>query len=444
MGLQIIAVGGYSEIGRNCTLVRVDDEAIILDMGLHMDNYIAYTEEREELHMEKDRSSDALIKVEAVPNIYQIEDLWPKVKAICVTHAHLDHVGAVPFLSNKFRAGIHCTRYTAEVLRTILKDEKISLRNKITAHPENSKFRVSDKISVEFINITHSTPQTVVIAVHTPYGVVVYANDFKLDNAPTMGKRPNLRRFRQLGKKGVKALILDSLYADKPMKTPSESIAKEMLKDVMLGVNSKNKAVFVTTFSSHIARLKTLYELGKKLRRKVVFIGRSLNKYITAAERADIISLSKKAVMVKYGSKVSRFFKKIKHPEKYLFIVTGHQGEPGAVLPRIVYENYYKFQEEDHVIFSCSVIPVENNIINREKLDSELKKRKIRLFTDVHVSGHAFREDHRDFLHMLKPEYIIPSHAEPENLEAMKELALEIGYKPDKVKILKNGVQVSF
>jgi len=444
MGLQIITVGGYSEIGRNCTLVKVDDEAIILDMGLHMDNYIAYTEEREELHSEKDMSADTLIKVRAVPNIYQIQDLWLKVKAVCISHAHLDHVGAVPFISNKFKADIHCTRYTAEVLGAILRDEKISLRNNIIPHPVNSKFRVSKKITVEFINMTHSIPQTVIIAVHTPYGVLVYANDFKLDNAPTLGEKPNYKRLKKLGEKGVKILILDSLYAATPMKTPSESIAREMLKDVLLGVDSKGKAIIITTFSSHIARLKTITELGKKLRRRIVFIGRSLFKYLSAAERAGIISFSKKTGFVRYGNKVKKFFKKIKHPEKYLFIVTGHQGEPGAVLPRMVYQHLYHFRKEDHVIFSCSIIPVEANIRNRGRLDTELKRKKIRLFTDVHVSGHAFREDHRDLIKMLKSKYIIPTHADVKRLRAMKELAIEIGYKPDKIKILKNGMQVSF
>lgn len=444
MGLQIITIGGYSEIGRNCTLVKVDNEAIILDMGLHMDNYIAYTEEREELHAEKDLSCDTLIKAKAVPNIYQVQDLWPRVKAICLTHAHLDHIGAVPFLSNKFKADIHCTRYTAEVLSAILRDEKISLRNGIVPHPVNSKFKISKKITIEFINMTHSCPQTVIIAVHTPYGILVYANDFKLDNAPTLGEKPNFRRLKQLAEKGVKVLIVDSLYADTSMKTPSESIAKEMLKDVLLGVNSEGKAIIVTTFSSHIARLNSILELGKKLKRKIVFIGRSLSKYIGAAQRAGIIDFSKKAEFVRYGNKVEKFFKKVKHPEKYLFVVTGHQGEPRAVLPRMVRQHLYDFQEEDHVIFSCSVIPVKDNIINREKLDSDLKKEKVRLFTDVHVSGHAFREDLRDLVRMLNPQNIIPTHASKKKLYAMKELALEMGYKPEQVKILKNGVQISF
>ncbi len=443
MGLQIITVGGYSEIGRNCTVVKVDNEAVMLDLGLHMDNYIAYTEESEDVE-KKDMSAEAMIHVNAVPNIHSIQDLLGKIKAICISHAHLDHLGAVPFLSNKFKADIHGTRYTIEVLSSVVQNEKISLRNNLVSHPVNSKFKVSDKITVEFVNVTHSVPQTVIIAVHTPYGTVVYANDFKLDNAPTLGDKPNFKRLAELGQKGVKVLIVDSLYANTPMKTPSESIAKEMLKDVLLGVNSKGKAVIVTTFSSHIARLKSIVELARKLKRRPVFIGRSLDKYISAAQRAGIIDFEKQAEHIRYGSKVSKFFKKVKHPEKQLFIVTGHQGEPKAILSRMVFQNLYHFEEEDHVIFSCGVIPVENNIINRGKLDRALKDKKIRLFTDVHVSGHAYREDLRDLVHLLKPQNVIPTHAQVKNLEAMKELCMEMGYKSDKVHILRNGTQVNF
>ena len=443
MSLEIIPVGGFSEIGRNCVVVKADDEAVMLDLGLHMDNYIAYTEEREDLHQSKDTSSSALIRVGAVPDINNIKDVWKNIKAICITHAHLDHVGAVPFLSNNFDADIHGTNYTIEVLRTILNDEKINLKNNLVAHPVNCTFKVSDNITVEFINITHSVPQTVVIAVHTKYGTVVYANDFKLDNAPILGKKPSYEKIKEIAKKGVKALIVDSLYADTSMKTPSESIAKEMLKDVLLGVNSEGKAMIVTTFSSHIARLKTILTIGHKLKRKIVFIGRSLNKYITAAEKVGLIDFSGHAEFVRYGGQAKKYLSKLKHPEDYLLVVTGHQGEPRAVLPRMVYDKLFKFNEEDSVVFSCSVIPVPANIRNRDKLDNELKKKKVRLFTGVHVSGHGFREDLRDMINMIKPKIILPAHGNHKKSSALKELAIEMGYDPKNVKLLQNKQKIS-
>ena len=442
MTLEVIPIGGYGEVGRSCVLVKVDDEAVILDMGLHMDNYIAYTndDERDDLGEKKDFSVDALIAAQAVPDINLVKDLIPKVKALIIGHAHLDHIGAVPFLANRFEnANIHGTDFTMEVLKEMIKSDNIRLRNKIIGHKPNSTFKVSDKIKVELVHMTHSIPQTATTVVHTPYGSVVYAVDLKLDNAPILGDKPNYKRLEELGKKGVKVLILDTLYAHVQNKTPSEAIAREMMKDVMLGVHSKGNSIIVTTFSSHIARLKTIIDLAKILKRKVYFIGRSFDKYVMAAKRAGVIDLTKKAEMIKYGGQVKSFFRKAKNVDKCIFVVTGHQAEPGSILPRMVFNDLYPFKEQDNVIFSCSIIPVPANVENRAKLDAELKRRKVRIFTDVHVSGHGYREDHREVLRMLKPEIYIPTHAEPDKLLMAKELAMEMGVKEQNVKIMNNG-----
>jgi ribonuclease J len=446
MGLQVIPVGGFSEVGRNCTLVKVDDEAVILDMGLHMDNYITYTgdDDRDDL-AEKDMSTEGLMKVNAVPNLNHIKDVIQQVKAIVIGHAHLDHIGAVPFMANKFpNADIHGTRYTIEVLKEMLRSDGTRFKNKLVGHAPNSTFVVSKNIKVELVHMTHSIPQTASIVLHTPYGKVVYAVDFKLDNAPVLGEKPNYKRLEELGKEGVKVLIMDSLYSHMSTKCPSESIAREMLKDVLLGVHSKGNAIVVTTFSSHIARLNTIIDLGKKMKRNVYLVGRSFDKYVMAAKRANVIDLTKKAQMVKFGGQVKAFFKKVKNPEKCLFIVTGHQAEPGSILPRMVFQELYEFKEQDNVVFSCSVIPVENNIINRQNLDAELKRRKVRIFTDVHVSGHAYREDHRELIRIVNPEFIIPCHAEEPKLLLTRELAVEMGYKPEDVLIAKDGDRIQF
>jgi ribonuclease J len=328
-------------------------------------------------------------------------------------------------------------------LSAILADEKKTINNKLIAKPVNSKFKVSNNFSIEFINMTHSVPQTVMILVKTKYGDVLYANDFKFDNNPTLGEKPNYKALEKIGKsKRLKALIVDSLYANDPRKTPSESIAKEMLRDVLLGTNSKGKVVVVTTFSSHIARLKSIISLGKKLNRKIVLMGRSLIKYVHAAENIGLVNFSKDCELVSYGSQINNFFKKESHPEKYLFVVTGHQGEPQAVLGKLVNKHWLKFHAGDHVIFSSAIIPVEQNFINREKLEKELSKRKVRIFRDVHVSGHAGREDLRDLVELVKPEFILPAHGNKKNSLAMKELSLELGYKKSRIKVMKNGMSL--
>ncbi len=439
--IKITAIGGHSEIGRNCTAIEVDDEVIKLDMGLHLENYINYTNDED---MNFAPSGEDLIKHEAVPNVNKIKPLWKKVKAILVTHAHLDHIGAIPFLADRFpNADIYGTPFSLEVLDAILTDEKIKIQNKLITKPVDSKFKISKGISIQFINMTHSTPQTVMILIKTKYGDILYANDFKFDNAPTLGKKPNYAALEKIGKsKKLRALIVDSLYADDPIKTPSESIAKEMLKDVLLGTNSKGKTIVVTTFSSHIARLNSIVQLGKKLNRKIVLMGRSLTKYVKAAENIGLVNFSKDCQIVTYGSQIQRFFRKEAHPEKCLFVVTGHQGEPNAVLGKLVNRNWLKFMPGDHIIFSSTIIPVEQNFVNREKLEKELSKYKVRIFRDVHVSGHAGREDLRDLIELVKPEYILPAHGNVKKSLAMEELSMQLGYKKEKIKILKNGTKL--
>jgi ribonuclease J len=428
--MDIIPVGGYGEIGRNCVVIKTGDEAVMLDLGLSMEQYIKYTESDDIV----DFSPKTLMEIDAVPNLDSINDIKEKIKGICISHAHLDHAGAVPFLEKKFDCPIHGSPFTIEVIRTISRDEKIPLRNELVEHKINSRFRISSRIEIEFVSVTHSTPQTVIIVVHTPEGDVVYANDYKFDSAPILGQKPNFERLSELR---PKVLIIDSLYSLAYRKTASEAIARELLKDVLFGTDTNGKNIVITTFSSHIARIKTIIDLAEKLGRKPVFIGRSLSKYVTAAETCKLVDYSK-IERVKYGAQVKKYFKKVTHPEKYIFIVTGHQGEPKATLWKMA-KGIFPFKEGDEVIFSCNIIPTEDNQRNREMLEEELRGKKVRIFNDIHVSGHASREDHRELITLLKPEHLIPTHGMPDMLEGLKKLAIEMGYKEQQVHIMKNG-----
>ena len=443
--IEITAVGGYEEVGKNCTAINVDGTVILCDMGLHLENYIKYTESDEEDLMKL--SGSALMKVGAVPDISKIEHLKKNVKAIIPTHAHLDHVGAIPYLSSKFDCDIFCTPFTGAVIRTILKDEEISIKNGIKILNVNSVYQLTKDIKIEFINMTHSTPQTIMIAIHTKYGVIIYANDFKFDNNPIIGKRPNFDRLKEIGKKGVLALICDSLYAPNSVKTPSEAVAKEMLREVLLGTESKDSLILITTFSSHLARLKSIVEIGLKLNRKILFLGRSLAKYTQAGEDVGLFKLSDKVEIVKYGSKVGKKLGSLNDEKrkKCMLVITGHQGEPKAVLSKIVNNQYnFKLKPEDHVIFSCKTIPTHTNIENRAFLEKRLRELGVRVFKDIHVSGHAGREDLRDLLQLTKPKNIFPAHGDKVMMEAMKDLALELGFDKLNTHLLKNGHTVRF
>lgn len=438
--VEIYAVGGYDNVGKNCTLIRVGNESIILDMGIDLENYIKYTEDEDIVVA----SSHMMTKAGAIPDITPIEDLRKEVRAIIPTHAHLDHLGAIPYLASKFKAPIIATPYSAEVLKCILSDEKIKIHNVIKTLSANSSYRVSKNITIEFIHTTHSTPQTVMVALHTPEGIIIYANDFKFDMMPVIGKKPNFKRLEELGNMGVTALIVESTYATENKKTPSESVARQMLHDV-LNIPAKNGVIVVTTFSSHIARLKSIVEFGKAINRKIIFLGRSLYKYVNAAEKIKIAHFSKDVKMYRFSRKIRKILREVqKSPESYLLVLTGHQGEPKAVLSKMTtHELNYGFSNRDHVIFSCKVIPTGVNKRNRENLENELKQKGVRIFSDIHQSGHAAREDLRDLIKLVRPRHIIPAHGNKEMELALQELSFEEGYNKGNVHIMKDGQKIT-
>lgn len=429
MSIEIAAVGGFGEVGRNMTAVRVGEEVVIFDMGLHMERYIKLTEEEIGETVKLDEA--ALKRADAVPQDSLIKDWRTNVVAIVVSHAHLDHIGAVPHIAAKYDAPVICTPFSAALLRTVYSDEHIPMENKIIELKPGSTIPLSGKLKLEFVNTTHSTVQTVIAALHSKEGIIIYANDYKLDNHPIVGKPPDYQRFKQLGQKGVIALIQDCIYAKDHKKTPSERVAREMLHDVLLDVETKGKGIIITTFASHIARLKTIAEFGRMLKRRVVFMSRSIAKYVYAAKDAKVIDLSKEAEIVKYSRHIRKKLSEIqaKGKEKYVLVVSGHQGEPKSVLSKMIDGVYpWKFDPDDHVIFSSTVIPADINRRNRADMEEKLKNHQVRMFKDIHVSGHSSREDMRDIIMMLKPKNVFPAHGDPDMMKAFNELAIEMGY----------------
>ena len=444
MTVEICTVSGFDEVGRNMVAVKVDDEVVICDMGLHIENYVKVTEDEEEDVVKLNR--EVLIKAKAVPNDELIKDWKGKVKAIVPGHAHLDHLGAIPYLAGHYDAPIIGTPYTIHVLRHILKDGSIPLKNKLNIIDLNGKVNVSKKLQVELVNITHSTPHTATVVIHTPHGAVVYANDFKFDDTPTLGKPPNYERLKQIGNEGVLAAFVDCTYAGVDAKTPSEKVAKEMLADVLLNQTHNEKGLIVTTFSSHIARLKSIVELGQKMGRKVVILGRSPAKYIAAAEELQIVKFSDKAEIIGgFRSKTRSMLQKIEREgkEKYLIICTGHQGEPKSVLSKIASGQLeFSIGPQDAIVFSCKVIPTRTNRANRERLEKDLKRSNVRIFKDVHQSGHAAGQDVRHLLELLKPKHIIPSHGEKKMKEGLRQMALKLGYNEKQIHMAHDGQRI--
>jgi len=436
MGIEIIPIGGYSKIEGNSVAIKVDNEVVILDMGLSMENYVSYQDAETEKNDGKQRRFfyDELLKADAVPDYYSIKNELKNVKAVIPSHAHLDHVGAVPF-GMKFFVDIPviATPYTVAFIKADLRNQRYDRTftkrgiNLIEV-ALNTSYKISDKITIEFIHVTHSVPDSAILVLHTPYGIVMYAVDYKFDDHPQIGQPPNYKRLKELGEKGVKCLILESLYADYDIETPSELDVKNQLYNVLQELDTKGKTIFSSTFSSHIVRLKTLIEAGQSLERQVCLIGSSLETHTTISKKLSKLNLSKNIKIVKKRDVPSLLNKVSKNRGDYFLICTGHQGESGSALSKIA-DGYYGFlpEEEDVVIFSSSVIPTETNQRSFKILENKLKDLNVNIIRDIHASGHAGLKDHKKMLNMIKPEIIIPAHAGHDKAKYIKELSEKTG-----------------
>ncbi|MBI5803106.1 RNase J family beta-CASP ribonuclease [Candidatus Pacearchaeota archaeon] len=443
--MEIYSIGGYSEVGKNMTVVKTGEDAFIFDAGLHIPAVIEIQEEEKGAEINEKK----LRRKAALPDDLILDDLQlrNKIRAIFLSHGHLDHIGAVPYLSYRYNAPVIGSPMTMSILKKTLEDEGKHLPNQLKIAQINSSIKIKGKnteYTAEFVHMTHSIPHTTMVALYTNEGIVIYGNDFKLDNTPVMGNPPNYNTLRRMSKQGVKLLIADSLYCGSEQKTPSEKVARDMVGDVLSGLRGEKSSIFVTTFSSHIARLKSIVEFGKKIDRRVLFLGRTLNKYLSAASVNHLAPFRKDIEIKIYGNQLKSALKKVStEKEKYMVVCTGHQGEPGSILDRISHRKLpFEFEKNDNVIFSSKTIPVPINIKNRGELDKRLKKLGARIYDNVHVSGHGSKEDIRELISILNPEHIIPSHGPVHHLKPMHELTKDLGYSEHNCHFMHNGQKV--
>ncbi len=443
--MEICTIGGFNEVGKNMTAVKVKEDVFIFDAGLYIpgivelqeENVLEYTNRFQKGGKVQEYTEEKLREFGAIPDDRVLDKLgWRnKVRAIFISHAHLDHVGAVPHLANRYpQATIFGTPFTMKVLEAILEDDKLKIKNRLKMVNPGSTHMIKGKsgtYKVDFVHTTHSTIHCVFPVLHTKEGIFFYGLDLKFDNYPTLGKPPNYTKFKDIGKKGVKVLIVDALYSSSENNPGGEIIAKHMLEDAFSKLRGKNSAFFITTFSSHIERLNNIVNFAKKTQRQIVFLGRSLGKYVEAASKANACPFKDKVKIIKYAKQREAFLKKLdKDRGKYIVVCTGHQAEENSILDRIVKGNTpFKFKQGDHLIFSSSIIPVSINILAREKMDKRLRKMGVKIQTNVHVHGHGSREDMRDLIEMLKPEHVIPAHGSLQQETPFIELASEFGYR---------------
>ncbi|MCL5730106.1 MAG: MBL fold metallo-hydrolase [Candidatus Pacearchaeota archaeon] len=446
--MEVCTVGGYDEVGKNMTAVKIKDDVILFDAGVFLPALVEFQEREPE--KSSSRTGIDMRRIGALPDDTVLDKIgWrDKVRAIIIGHAHLDHIGAVPYIASRYpKAKIIATPFTIEFLESMLRDEKITLRNQRIKVNENSTYVIKGKsgsYKAEFIHATHSTIQCAFICLYTDEGTLFYTLDFKFDDHPVIGKPSNYKRLGEIAKKGIDVLVADALYAGNERRTPSERIARDLVEDAINSVKDMNSALIISTFSSHIARLKSIVDFGKKTGRKIVFLGRSLDRYVNCAVKVRLCPFRRDVMILKYRKQINSFLSKAnKDKGRYLIVCTGHQAEPGSVLDRIVKgETPFTLEEGDNVLFSSSVIPVDKNIKSREKMDNELKKKGVRIQTDLHVSGHGSREDLRNLIDLLKPTHLIPAHGGTDMTKPMIELASELGYKSGKTSHMSSNGKV--
>ncbi|WP_135828319.1 ribonuclease J [Halorussus halobius] len=432
MEIEIATIGGYEEVGRQCTAVRAGDDVVIFDMGLNLSKVLLHDNvETEKLH------SLDLIDMGAIPDDRVMSELEGDVQAIVPTHGHLDHIGAISKLAHRYDAPIVSAPFTIELVKQeIQSEEKFGVENDLVKMDAGETMSIGDsgQVELEFVNVTHSIIDAINPVLHTPEGAIVYGLDKRMDHTPVIGDPIDMKRFREIGREGegVLAYIEDCTNAGRKGRTPSESVARRHLEDVMHSVEDYDGGIVATTFSSHIARVKSLVEFAKDIGREPVLLGRSMEKYSGTAERLDFVDFPEDMGMFGHRKSVDRTFKQImkEGKENYLPIVTGHQGEPRAMLTRMGRgETPYDLDNGDKVIFSARVIPEPTNEGQRYQSERLLKMQGARIYDDVHVSGHLREEGHYEMLDALQPQHVIPAHQDMKGFSPYVDLCKSQGYK---------------
>jgi ribonuclease J len=445
MEIEIATIGGYEEVGRQMTAVRAGDDVVVFDMGLNLSKVLIH----DNVETERMHSLD-LIDMGAIPDDRIMSDLEGDVKAIVPTHGHLDHIGAISKLAHRYDAPIVATPFTIELVKQqIQSEEKFGVQNDLVKMEAGGTMRIGDDNELEFVNVTHSIIDAINPVLHTPEGSVVYGLDKRMDHTPVIGDPIDMKRFREIAREdgGVLCYIEDCTNAGSKGRTPSESVARRHLKDVIHSIEDYDGGIVATTFSSHIARVKSLVEFADDIGRQPVLLGRSMEKYSGTAERLDFVDFPDDLGMYGHRKSVDRTFKRIMNEgkENFLPIVTGHQGEPRAMLTRMGRgETPYELDDGDKVLFSARVIPEPTNEGQRYQSERLLGMQGARIYDDIHVSGHLRSEGHYEMLDTLQPQHVIPAHQNMGGFAPYVDLAENQGYQLGRdLHVARNGNMIT-
>lgn len=412
--LKIIPLGGLDEIGKNITVFEYGNEIVLVDCGLEF-------------------PEDDMLGVDLViPDITYLEKNQDKIKGLVITHGHEDHIGSIPYLLKQINVPIYATKLTIGLIKNKLEEHKLLSSTKLVTVEQGQTVHFGN-IRVEFIRSSHSIPDSVMLAIHTPAGTVLHTGDFKVDYTPIDNQLMDFGRIAELGNKGIVALLSDSTNAERKGFTMSESSVGEVFDKLFL---HNTKRIVVATFASNVHRVQQIVNSGVKYGRKIAVCGRSMINMIETAKGLGYIDAPENLFididMIK------------NYPDEQLVIITtGSQGEAMSALTRMAAGEHKKvvITPNDMVIISATPIPgneklVSNVINDLMQIGAEVVYSALE---DIHVSGHACQEEQKLILALAKPKFFIPVHGEYRQLRAHAETAKKMGIPPENIFLLNNG-----
>jgi ribonuclease J len=411
--VKIVALGGLGEIGLNLLVLECNQSAIIIDAG------VMFAEERE--------LGVGLL----LPDLSYLDQSRLKLEGIVLTHAHEDHIGALAYLLRRFPAPVYGTEVTLAFARRGLAEDGLAgadLRRLYAgAEIDLGPFRV------EAVRVTHSTPDSVALAIRTPAGLIVHSGDFKIDPSPVDGQLFDTDRFAQLGEEGVALLLSDSTNVERPGRSGSESSMRPILKDLISRTRGR---FFLSSFSSHLHRIRQLAEVAHEAGRYVVPLGRRMAESVRLGMETGQLDLPP-------GTFIDRSEADFLEGKKLVFLASGSQGEPLSALSKLAADNHPQvhIERNDVVVLSSRFIPGNERTINT--LVNNLFKRGAEVFYDavarVHVSGHASRDELIDLIKLVRPAHFVPIHGEYRHLKLHHALAIEAGVPQANCFLLEDG-----
>ena len=417
--LKIIPLGGLGEIGMNMLVFEYGETMFVIDSGLMF-------------------PEDYMLGVDfVIPNMDYIRRNRSKVVAIVLTHGHEDHIGALPYLIKEINVPIFGTAFTLGLVRHKLEERELISASVLHEIFPDEKLRLGP-FELEFIRVGHSVVDGVGIAINTPQGLVVHTGDYKISYGSGGGATTDVNRFASYGEKGVLALLSDSTNVEKEGYTISDKEIGETLDKIVIDSHGR---IIVALFASNIARIQLIVNIARNRGKKVVFNGRSIEVSVNIARSLGHLTIP---ADTEIGiEQVSDFA-----DDEVIIITTGSQGEPMSTLARMASGTHKQIKAKagDTVILSSKFIPGNEKAIGKI-INSLYRKGADVIYekiSDIHVSGHAFREELKLMIKLTKPEYFIPIHGEYRHLILHARLAKEVGIAEDNILLAENGEIIEF